>query len=174
MRDHPHGAAHPRGTNEKALAYHRPAKDISYIEHDPRIVALVEAAGAHTIVTVPMLKDDELVGGLALYRRKVRPFSPKQIELVERFAAQAIIAIENARLLNELRESLEQQTAISDVLRVLSRSPGDLKPVFATMLEKAVRICDATFGNIYRWDGEVCTCWRPTTRRLHLAQARSV
>ena len=172
MRDHPHAPLTRVAQTKKLLHIIDLAKDISYIEHDPRIVALVEAAGAHTIVTVPMLKDDELVGGLALYRRKVRPFSPKQIELVERFAAQAIIAIENARLLNELRESLEQQTAISDVLRVLSRSPGDLKPVFATMLEKAVRICDATFGNIYRWDGEVMHLLAALNTPPALAQAR--
>jgi hypothetical protein len=138
------------------------AAEFGYIEqHNPADVAAVELGGIRSYIAVPMLKEGELIGGFTLCRQEVRPFTDKQIALVTHFANQAVIAIENARLLSELRqrtgdltESLEQQTATSEVLQVISSSPGDLEPAFATMLESAVRICDATFGNIYRWDGE--------------------
>jgi hypothetical protein len=125
-----------------------------YAPGDPRRGSLLRAAGIRTMLLVPMLKDQELIGGIVIYRQEVRPFTGKQIELVQSFASQAVIAIENARLLNELRESLQQQTAIAEVLGVISSSPGELEPVFQTILTNAVRICEAKFGTLYRYDGE--------------------
>src|SRR5262249_48161938 len=104
-------------------------------------------------------REGTLIGAMTVTRSQVRPFTDKQIELLTTFADQAVIAIENTRLLNELRESLQQQTATADVLKVISTSPGELEPVFHAMLQNAVRICSATFGMLFRFDGGA---WRAT------------
>ena len=122
-------------------------------QHDESRRRFVAMTRARTIVSVPMLKDGDLVGAINVYRAEVRPFTDKQMELLTNFATQAVIAIENTRLLNELRQSLEQQTATADVLRVISASPGELEPVFNAMLANAVRICNARFGNLLLFDG---------------------
>src|SRR5262245_12548018 len=116
--------------------------------------ATINLAGARTLIGVPLLQDNEAIGAIIIYRQEVRPFTNKQIELVKNFASQAVIAIENTRLLSELRESLQQQTATADVLKVISSSPGELAPVFEAMLEKAVRICEANFGMLFRVDND--------------------
>ena len=116
--------------------------------------ATIKLAGARTLIALPMLKDNEVIGAIVIYRQEVRPFTDKQIELVKNFAAQAVIAIENTRLLQEQREFLERQTATAEVLRIISSSPGELQPVFDAMLQNATRICEATLGTLFLYKGD--------------------
>src|SRR5262249_15634892 len=121
----------------------------AYLERDPLAVAAVELGGVRTLVIVPMLKEQEVIRTITIFRQEAGRSRNRQMELVTNLANKAVIAIETTRLLNELRESLQQQTATADVLQVISGSPGDLEPVFNAMLENAVRICEAKFGNLF-------------------------
>ena len=146
----------------KVIQIENMAIEPSYLAHRARYISLVDLGGARSVLFAPLIKDRQSIGIITIFRQEIRPFTNRHVELVKSFAAQAVIAIENTRLLNELRqrsddlsESLEQQTATSEVLKVISGSPGDLQPVFQAMLDNATRICEAKFGTLFRYDGNL-------------------
>jgi GAF domain-containing protein len=118
-------------------------------------VAAVDLGGVRALMMAPLLRDEDVIGVFAVFRQEVRPFSDKQIALLQNFAGQAVIAMENARLLTETRDALEKQTAMAEILRVISASPTDVQPTFDAIAASAVRICDAANGGIFRFDGSL-------------------
>jgi PAS domain S-box-containing protein len=150
FRPHPRGLLYDLVRTKQVVVTDDFRKSPNYLEGDPRAIELADIAGARTVVIVPMLKDAVLIGAIMLYRREVRPFTDKQIELFDNFAKQAVIAIENTRLLKELRRSLQQQTATADVLKIISRSSVDLTTVLDTLAETVMQLCHADLAVMFR------------------------
>jgi two-component system NtrC family sensor kinase len=164
FRPHPQGPMATAIRTKQAVQVADVRTTAAYLERIPYAIEFAELGGARTLVVVPMLREDEVIGAISIYRQEVKPFTEKQIELVANFAKQAVIAIENVRLITETRETLERQTATAEVLQVINSSPGNLAPVFDAILEKALGLCGAAFGILWTYDGE----------RLHAEALRGV